>query len=802
MNILASYSWLKEYCKTNASPEEFAQELSLKSMSVEHIDVLRNRFTNIIVGEIKEIVAHPNANKLHIAKTDVGGRVVDIVCGGSNIAVSQRVVVALPGAKVRWHGEGDLIELKETEIRGVKSIGMICAAAEIGFEKLPAGEHEIWDITALTTAAPGTPLAEALDLDDVVFDIEITTNRPDCMGILGLAREGAAAVSVHFSPHALWIADAAQKVLSGTGEGPKVTIAEPKLCSRYMAARVDGVKVGPSPWWLQKKLLLAGHRPINTIVDITNLVLHEFGQPMHTFDAEKIRSEIVVRKAKKGEKLAALDGKTYDLPASTLVIADADRPLAVAGVMGGQESGTVETTTSIVFEAATFDAVSVRKTSRALNLYSDSQLIFEKGLSPDALPAALAYAVKLATEIAGGRLVGVTDVYPKPEKTLRFPVRPAKMRDRIGIEISDETVEDLLTRLGFTIEKSGKKMTVIVPFWRSHDIEEEVDLTEEVARMYGYHRMPSVLPVAAPPTTPDDASLTWEMRFKHLLAGEGCTELFGYSFIDARDLERGGIAPVDAVKVWNPLSEELGYLRPSLIPSFLRDCALNAPHTPTGEVFEIARIYRPQENDLPDERISLVCGVYGVEEGERSYRRVRSALEGVMEITGLSYRLERETQDLGWHPGRTAKVFVRLGNEEVALGMIGQTSVARQEAFGLMRPVMLMCLDLERIIAHAKDRKKYEPVPEYQGAERDISVVVAETVTHEEMLKAMAKGQFIRSIELKDMYRGEAIDADKKSVTYTLSLGAADRTLTSEEIDAALRGTVEALQVRCGAELR
>ncbi|MEK9157377.1 MAG: phenylalanine--tRNA ligase subunit beta, partial [Patescibacteria group bacterium] len=249
MNILASYSWLKEYCKTDASPEVFAQEISLRAMSVEHIDIVAARFENIVVGEVKEIVAHPNANKLRIAKTSIGDRIVEIVCGGTNLAVGQRVVVALPGAKVRWHGEGDLIELKETEIRGVKSIGMICAAVEVGFEKIAAGDHDIWDITALTNAAAGTPLAKALDLDDIIFDIEITTNRPDAMGILGLAREGAASVEGTFAPHALWLAGAVQKVLGGVGAGPKVTIEEPKLCSRYIAARVENVKVGPSPLW-------------------------------------------------------------------------------------------------------------------------------------------------------------------------------------------------------------------------------------------------------------------------------------------------------------------------------------------------------------------------------------------------------------------------------------------------------------------------------------------------------------------------------------------------------------------------
>jgi phenylalanyl-tRNA synthetase beta chain len=320
--------------------------------------------------------------------------------------------------------------------------------------------------------------------------------------------------------------------------------------------------------------------------------------------------------------------------------------------------------------------------------------------------------------------------------------------------------------------------------------------------MYGYHLMPSVLPVAAPPTTPDDASLVWEMKLKKILANEGLTEFFSYSFIDARDLERAGISPLTAVRVWNPLSEELGYMRPSLTPSFLRDCALNAPHSPTAEVFELSRVYLPRENDLPEERLALVCGMYGVTDGEYAYRRVRSMLEAVLRATGNQYRLEREVEQAAWHPGRTARILARVGNEEVAIGYIGQTSMPRQEAFGLLRPVMFVEIDLERIILRAKERRSYVPVAEYPTPMRDISITVPEEATHEDMLHAIEKSQFITHVELADIYRGEGIAEGKKSVTYTLTLSSPDRTLTSEEIDAALRGAIEALQVRCGAELR
>jgi phenylalanyl-tRNA synthetase beta chain len=305
MNILASYKWLKEYVKTDLSAEEFARELSLKSMSVESIVHGRDKFNNMVVGVIKEVKAHPKADRLRITVVDVGSRTVEIVCGGSNLAVDQKVFVALPGSKVRWHGEGELVELAETEIRGVKSVGMICAPAEVGFDKIAVGEKEIWDLSAVTSSPAGTPIAEALDIDDTVFDIEITTNRPDCMGMIGLAREAAAAVEASFSQPNV--------TLPSAGAGIEVSLEAKKLCPRYLAATIKNAKVGPSPWWLQKKLLLAGHRPINNIVDITNFVLHEYGQPLHAFDAAKVQGKIVVRPAKAGESLKALDGKDYKI---------------------------------------------------------------------------------------------------------------------------------------------------------------------------------------------------------------------------------------------------------------------------------------------------------------------------------------------------------------------------------------------------------------------------------------------------------------------------------------------------------
>ncbi len=805
MNILAPYSWIKEYCTTGVSPEEFAKELSLRSLSVERIEHFHETWNAVVVGTIVNITAHPQATKLRIAEVDLGnGRREGIVCGGANIAIGQRVPVALPGARVRWHGEGDLITLQETEIRGVKSVGMICAPAELGLTTVTVGERDIWDITTLTDAPSGTPLADALGMNDTVFDIEITTNRPDCMGIAGLAREGAAALSCAYAPHKFFQEKNVQDRLSGVFPGKLQPEIRTKKCLRYAAARIKNVQAIPSPWWLQRRLILSGHRPVNILVDVTNLVLQEFGQPLHVFDADRVSGNIVVREAEEGEKIRALDGKDYALSSGMTIIADSQQPLAIAGIMGGQESGASSQTTTVILESATFDALAIRKTSRALNLMSDAQLVFEKGLSPEAVPGALAYAIELLCTYGGGEVEDVADIFPEKEEKKIFTLIPEQVTYRLGVEISSQDMVGMLERLGFSCAVSGKGYAVTVPWWRAQDIEHAIDLTEEIARLYGYHCMPSVLPNQAPPTTVPDASLQWEMRIKRMLAGEGFQEFFGYSFVDGGDLDRASIARDAAVKVWNPLSEDLGYLRPSLLPSLLRDIVRNEPHTPHGMVFECSRIHIPaQAGELPVEELALVFGEYGVEDGEMSYRRVRGALEVLMDGCGVSILLERvQTTSEQWHPGRSADIFLHRGSEKVHIGTIGEIHPKLREAFGALRPVMVVQIHLETLLRYAKQRRAYTPVPEFQQAERSLAFVVDEDCTHGELLKILLKTPLLEKVSFTECYRGAEIPQGRKSMTYALTFGASDRTLTSDEIEQAVSAAKEALTMQVRAVLR
>ncbi|MBP9748847.1 phenylalanine--tRNA ligase subunit beta, partial [Patescibacteria group bacterium] len=531
MNINASYQWIREFVRTNATPTEFAKRLSLAGMGVERTHDLSANLDGIVVATAIEVRPHSNANKLQVALVDAGKEVFEVVCGGTNLVTGMRVVFAPVGARVRWHGQGDLVTLASAEIRGVRSAGMICAAEEVGLkELLPHGPTEIVDLSWLSVAN-GTSLAKALGLDDVVFDIEVTTNRPDAFSMIGLAREASAILPAPF----LW----KQPVLPRTTVSKKdalaltVTVEVKTVCPRYSAVVLCGVTVAPSPWWLKKRLLVAGIHPVNNIVDIMNYVMLETSQPLHAFDYATLEKQrIVVRAARPGEKIAALDGKTYELQKDHLVIADAARPIAIAGVIGGKDSAISEKTETIVIEAAAFDPVSIRRTGRGFALHTDAALRYEKGLSVEATAPALARAIQLVQELAGGKIASpILDIRSKKEKPTVFPFDPVVAARLIGIPVSVQEMKRILTALGFTLRAKGKKYSVAVPWWRTYDIEDGRDFTEEVARIVGYHTLPSVLPPGVPPVRIGADLFSIEDTISIILSEAGATEVLTNSFV-------------------------------------------------------------------------------------------------------------------------------------------------------------------------------------------------------------------------------------------------------------------------------
>ena len=820
MNILASYDWLKQYVDLSGSIDTFAEKLSVAGPSVEHVFPQGELLKGIYAGKILRIEKHPDpqVTKLQVAYVDLGAvqkEPLKIVCGGSNIAEGQWVAVATIGSFVRWHGEGEPVELTPAEIRGVPSEGMICGANEIGlFDAFPHAEREILDLGkelgdgAVGKFRAGAPLADVLGLaGDHVMDIEVTTNRPDLMGMLGLAREASAILKKPLT----WKPSQLPKPASGKKNEEKtaavsVHVREKKLCPRYMAARIDGVTVKPSPWWLKRRLISAGLRPINNLVDITNFVLLELGQPMHVFDAEKLEGQkIIVRRAVAGETIQALDGKNYPLDENMVVIADAVKPVAIAGVMGGDGSAVGSGTRSIVFEAATFDALSVRRTSRKLNLFSDSQLRFEKGLSSEAPTSALARAVELCLELAGGTLIAApTDVVQERYKPLRYSVTIEQASQLIGVTIPAKEMADTLKRLGFIVKADAKKLTADVPWWRDHDIEDGRDLVEEIARIYGYHRIPAIFPSHITNRAPD-AGLIWEQRMRQFAKSAGLTGIYTYSFVSRSLLEKTGYDPAHMLRIQNPLSEDFEFMRSSLLPSMIQTVVENQERDRFQSLFELAHIY-PRKigetadgvwRDLPDEQSEFVAAFLrpGV-----SWKEAKGFADGFLKelgITGVAWK--RVTDDDFWHPGRTVHAFV--GPSLVAT--IGELHPRLAEAFKIEGRLSLVSMDVPELLMHATTAKHYVPAPLFPEAKRDVALIVDRKVEVADLLSRMrATTDVLREAEWFDTYEGKGVAEGKKSVAFHLTFGRSDRTLETAEVDAAMKTIQEQLASVFGAEVR
>lgn len=801
MNILASYNWIKEYADLKHDARHFARELSLSGPSVERIYPQAPAFENMVVGKVVEVEPHPDADKLRIAITDIGGRKgARIVCGGENLARGMKVAVALPGAKVRWHGEGEPVELQSAKIRGVTSEGMICGASEISLEEvITHGPGDIADI-GWCKAEPGTPLAEALDLDDTAFDIEVTTNRPDTFSMVGLAREASAILGETFT----WKApEPPERPKSAHMKEFGVENRAPELCTRYEAVVMDGITVGESPWWLKNRLRMSGVRPINNIVDISNYVMLEYGQPMHAFDYSRlIGKRIIVRTAADGEKILTLDGEMRELKDGQLVIADAQNPVAVAGVMGGEKSGVRDDTRTIVFESATFDPVSVRRTARALVFHSDSSVRFEKGLSEEQTDLALHRAIELCREVAGGRVASrVFDDWQDPRKPVRFPFRTEKAEALIGVKIPEKRMVAILTALGFkaTKRKPGN-YEVEVPYWRVRDIEDERDFSEEIARVYGYQNLPSVLPEGRLPAELPLPSLEAEDRARRFLQSAGYTETITYSFISGEEMEKAGEDTKEALRVANPLSSDFEYMRTSLIPGILSAIAGNEGLFPEGKCFEVSNVYYPVDGDLPRERLHVLATSYGPEAGDTHFREMKGLAESYLRKEGAREIVFTRT-DAGnsWHPGRSAEVAV----EGRAVGIVSEAHPSVLGRFGIEGRVAFMVLDMKTLLGSCVRGHRYEPPLQFPSVLRDLAFVVDDRIEYgrieEEIMK---RGALPRRVYLFDVYRGKGIEEGRKSVAVHLEFTHPERTLTAEEVDEEMGRIAESLGEEFGASVR
>lgn len=799
MNILVSYNWLKHYVAIKDSPDVLARELSLSGPSVEKINHVKPRFGNVVVGEILEIKKHPNADKLSIANVDVGEQKPRQIIFGqmARIEVGFKTPIALapttlPGNK----------EIKKAEIRGISSEGMLCLDQELGIL------NEGVSITFFDkNVKNGTSVAKALDLEDWIFDAEITTNRPDALGMVGFAREVSAITEAKFMR-----LDKTRSKRRGKTRSPfslSVKIEDKSQCPRYMAALIESVKVAGSPFWLKKRLISAGLRPINNIVDITNYVMLEFGQPLHAFDADKIagkgKKEIIVRKARNGEEIETLDGVKRKLNPEILIIADREKPLAIAGVMGGAGSSVSAGTKNIIIEAANFNPKAVRKSSRALSLFSDSSNRFEKGLSAEFPRIAIGRAIELMRDLSGGaQREKIIDAYFKKYRPTKVNLDFSYLCQKLGIEIAPKKAIKILESLGFQIAaKSKAGIKVIVPYWRQGDIEISDDLVEEIARIYGYHNLPSTLPKGEIPEKSGRDYFIREERVKDFLSDLGFCEVYGNSMVSGKMLADFGINSASALKIKNPLNEDMVYLRSALTPSLLKIISKNLRHKKEASIFEMANVYLPQKskgkNRPPKEEMILAIAVT-LSSGE-AFAKLRAISEALLKKSGIKEKniafVPAIRENL--HPTRTAAI--KIGGVEI--GFVGEIHPATLKTFDIGQRVAVAEISFEKLEAFAGDKKIYAPVSKFPPAEIDLAIVLDKKISWSD-IKTEISGinPLIAGVELFDIYSGKNIAGGKKSLAFHIVLQSFERTLQEAEVKKITGQIIEKLKSRFGAELR
>jgi phenylalanyl-tRNA synthetase beta chain len=800
--VKASLGWLKELSGiSDIAPADAARALTMAGWNVEAVTVVD--LSPILVGRVVSQVPHPSSRRpLWIHQVDLGGERRQIIAGAPNAVEGSLVPVALPGTTVP---SGTAV--RDGKIAGEAAQGMLCSAAELGL----SDDHE--GILLLEEGTPGQRLDELIP-SDAVFDVEVTPNRPDNLSHLGLARELAAALGRRLPGDFMPPFTGGVEPL-GT-ELIQVGIEAPDLCRRYIGAVVSGVSVGPSPAWMQRRLRACGVRPISNVVDVTNYVLLEYGQPLHAFDLATIRGRrIAVRRARDGERLLCLDGETRRLTPEMLVIADAERPVALAGVIGGEETAVSEATTDVLLEAANFDGVNVRATSRAIRLRTEASLRFEKGISPELALAGARRAATLLAETCGGRVhTDWADAYPRPQQPSRVLLRPEKVDAVLGVHVPLQEMEDILQRLGFQVRvESDGTWEVLAPVFRL-DVSISEDVAEEVGRIYGYDRVPPTLP-GRRRSTWHPASPSSERRLdgaRHVLAACGLTEAVSPSLVGHELLERLGVEE-RAMRLVNPVSDDEDTLRTTLLPSLLQVVARNRRHgrAEVG-VFELGRAYlrRPADADgqpaqQPEEpaRVCAVrAGMPDADASRAAFYELKGALERAVdalapiESLGLEYRPARAPL---FHPGRCAEV-VAAGR---SLGHIGELHPAALGVVDLEERAVALELDLEPLLA-VRGARQARPLPRFPAVNRDLGVVVPDLVPAGELQAAIkeAGGELLESVRAFDEYRGGQVPEGHKSVAFALIFRSPERTLTDAEVDAALEGVRRALRRRHQAGFR
>ncbi|MDD6477509.1 MAG: phenylalanine--tRNA ligase subunit beta [Eubacteriales bacterium] len=822
--MLVPIEWLKDYIDLDVTTEEFCDRMIMSGSNLETCEHFCEEMENVVVGKIEKIEKHPDADKLVVCMLNVGKEEpVQIVTGAPNVFEGALVPVALHKSRIPGplHGqpkqEGG-VKITKGKLRGVESFGMLCSAEELGFEDkvVPVAHKDgIWILEG--DYELGQDFAEALGLKQAVVDFEITPNRPDCLAMVGMAREASATFKKPFT-----YPDTDIKDENGKGETKdyvSVDIKNPESCKRYVAKIVTDVKVEQSPWWLQKRLMYAGMRPINNIVDITNFVMLEYGQPIHAFDINQVKGgRIIVENAAEGEKFVTLDNNERTLTKDMLLIKDEERGIAIAGVMGGLNSEIEEDTTTIIVESANFSGDSVRATSKKLGLRTEASSRFEKGIDPNLCEAAADRVCRLIELIGAGKVCrGSVDNYPNPETAKTIDIRVDRINHVLGIDITREDMVSMLESLEIKVEGSGNVMTVTPPTVRQ-DLLEEEDYIEEVARLYGYDKLPVTLPKGN-----CEAGISDERALRDLtrnsLCGMGLNEIQTYSFVSPKGVDNVRIDEDSweraFVKLINPLGEENSVMRTILTPNMMEVLARNySRNIDKVKAFEIGNTFMANmlnEEELPDEQYSLCIGMYGKNEDFFSLKGIVEELLKVLGIKGAVF--EAESEYGVYHPGRCARIAVpsgRQGAEDAdilydELGIMGEIHPDVAENYG-MDGVRIYCCELmfDAIMRHADTEIVYTPLPKYPSTSRDIALLVDEDMAVgkiEEVIRKHGK-KILENVKLFDVYRGKQVEEGKKSVAFTLTYRDKDKTLTDDEVAAVHNDVLNALKDKLNAVLR
>ncbi len=785
-----SYSWLKELSGSKKTVEEIAELLTFHAFEIEGIEKNEKISDQVVVGEILEIQPHPNADKLQLTRVNVGKKELSIVCGARNIQVGNKVPVALVGAKLPGN-----FEIKEAEIRGVKSFGMLCAEDELGL-----GDDHGGILILDQDLEVGTFLSKVLELDDSVIEIDVLANRAhDALSHVGMAREIAALegreIDYDYDGLVLnWKKTPKMKV--------SIKVEDGEICSRYGTAYLEKLEVGPSPQWLQNRLKTCGLRPINNVVDATNYVMLELGQPLHAFDADKIDSKIQIRRAKKGEQLKILDGSVKKLSSQDIVIAEAEKVLALAGVMGGFDSGVNEKTKNIILEAANFNPAMIRRTRTGLGISSDAALRFEKGLDPNLTEKALVRVVEILEHIAGAELVGAGDQYSQKPKKKIVELKLDYVESLLGIKISENEIRKILENLGLVIEKKAKNWKVEVPTFRL-DLETQEDLIEEIGRVYGYEKIPAIAPSAPLQIPKINPERNFERKLKNILVAEGFSEVYNYAFYEEKDTEIAQIHGQKHVELANSLNSWQNLMRISLFPGLLKNVRENLKNFKEFSIFEIGRIYCSSEDILPLEKKRL-SGIFVFDFGKKETKKggeffqAKGYLDNVLKNIGLEshyyHQLEIEADQKYpnlWHPGRTSEI--KLENSGQKIGVLGEINPALLKKLDIEKKVIGFDFDLKELSQISQGEMEYQPLRKYPTVMRDLSLVSPQAVKVDDILSSIQAlgGSLVLDVDLFDIFDFED---GSTSFGFHVVLGADDHTLKGSEIEDILKKIVEGLE--------